>query len=208
MQLKSRMGEAQRAHQIGGPKAGQAPHCPSGLIVGVRRQTSDVRQKAFTLVEILVVLVILGLAATFTTLGFQRLEDDRLTKQAGHLSGWLQQLSDSAMLDGAVYGARFDDNSRRLESSFYFNNRWWRMSGENTASEKLAGNLTLVLETDGREPDLSPPVGGGVRRQVPDILFLPSGLSLPETLRLEADDGRAAVVRRDPDGLYTWSLDR
>ena len=157
--------------------------------------------RGFSLVEVLVVLVILGLTATFTTLGFQRLEDDRLQKQAGHLSAWLQQLSDSAVLDGAVYGARFDAKSRRFRSEFYFDNRWWEMTGDGAASEALAGDFRLEIDEDrGRR--------AGTDRQpaMPEIIFMPTGLTVPESLRLEAADRRVAVIERDPDGLYTWRI--
>ena len=162
--------------------------------------------RGFSLVEILVVLVILGLTVTFTTLGFQRLEDDRLQKQAGHLSDWLQQLSDSAVLDGAVYGARFDAETRRFRSEFYFDNRWWEITGDGAESEALAGDFRLEIDTDKGSRAMTDRQGGNGKAAAPGIIFMPTGLTFPERLRLETADRRAAVIERDGDGLYTWRI--
>lgn len=82
------------------------------------------KQAGFSLVEILVVLVVLGLTATFATIGFQRLENDRLEKQAGQLSAWMQSVSDNAILDSAVYGIRLASNQQDLELAYFLDNRW------------------------------------------------------------------------------------
>ena len=84
-------------------------------------RSDGLRQTGFSLLEVLVVMVILGLTATFVTVGFERLENDRLERSAGRLAEWFQALSDEAVLNGAVYGARFD-TSGEFQPLFYFRN--------------------------------------------------------------------------------------
>lgn len=163
------------------------------------------KHRGFTLVEVLVVLVILGLTATFATLGFQRLESDRLQKQAGWISAWLQSVSDDAILNGVVYGAWLDSAGNRLEIAYFHDNRWWPVSGDGARSEAIDEGFTLYIDSaDGWRRILSYRKDRENGR--PAILFMPTGVSMPERLRIETDDQRAALIERDEDGLYAWSL--
>jgi len=161
--------------------------------------------RGFTLVEVMVVLVILGLTATFATMGFQRLEDDRLTKQVGHLSAWLQSVSDDAVLDSVVYGVWLSRDGRRLESVFYRDYRWWPLAAEQASSEELQEGVVITLEMDQRWQQLKQ-VEEDEAERVPDLVFLPTGLSLPGKLRLQDGDKRIAEIERDENGLFAWSL--
>jgi len=163
------------------------------------------KPQGFTLVEVLVVLVILGLTVTFTTLGFQRLEDDRLQKQAGHLSSWLQSVSDNAVLDSAVYGAWLNPAGDRLETGYYHNNRWWKVRGDEARSERIEEGFSLWIEDGDGWRALIPSSKKKVLKE-PDILFMPTGLSVPETFQLRQDHDRKALIERDENGLYTWGL--
>lgn len=149
--------------------------------------------RGFTLVEMMVVLVILGLTATFATLGFQRLENDRLEKQAGQLGAWLQGMSDNAVLDGAVYGAWYDRAENRLRAGYFFRHRWLRLDGSGFASPALGDDTRLLLaDADGDRPD---------------ILFLPVGMTSPERFELrERAGGRGASIERGDEGVFTWRI--
>ena len=155
------------------------------------------------------VLVVLGLTAAFATMGFQRLESDRLTRQAGELSSWLQNLSDSAVLDGAVYGAWLSADGERLESAYYYNHRWWQVDGDALASEKLADGVSLSLRAGDDKRRWQPlvPATSVAGEREPAVIFLPTGIAIPDTFRLEDGERRIATVARDENGLYTWSLE-
>lgn len=166
------------------------------------------RVNGFTLVEVMVVLVILGLTATFTTLGFQRLEDDQLKKQAGYLSTWLQNLSDNAVLDGAVYGVWMAADGDRLESGYFYNNRWWKVTGDEAYSEVISDNVELFKASSSGWQQIRPvakDTDNDADDRRPDILFMPTGLSIPEKFELRESRERTAVIERDDNGLYTWS---
>lgn len=153
----------------------------------------------------MVVLVILGLTVTFTTLGFQRLEDDQLKKQAGHLSSWLQNLSDNAVLDSAVYGAWLAADGSRLETGYFYNNRWWTVTGDDASSAALSEQVALFKESSSGWKQILPAQENAEDR-LPAILFMPTGLSIPEKFELRDGEDRTAVIERDDNGVYTWSL--
>lgn len=163
------------------------------------------KARGFTLIEIMVVLVILGITVTFATLGFQRLEDDRLEKQAGHLSAWLQAISDDAVLDSAVYGVWLARDGKKLESAYFMANRWWSITGDNTRSETLDEGVEIALHSADGWKKLDAVAAEDIGR-IPAMVFLPTGLAQPDKLQLKGDDNRTAVIERDDDGLFTWSI--
>lgn len=158
-------------------------------------------ERGFTLVEILVVLVILAVTAAALSFGFQRLEADRVEKQAGQLTTWLQSISDDAVLDGAIYGAWLAEGDH-LSRGYYFANRWWPVKEDDIPLPQLGEGVALLAEADnGRY--LAVPRRS--REEGPNILFLPSGITEPDSFELKADD-RVATIERDEDGIFTWSI--
>jgi type II secretion system protein H len=161
----------------------------------------------FTLVEILVVLVILGLSVTFLTLGFQRLEDDRLEKQAGQFSAWLQNVSDEAVLDSAVYGIWQKPEKRDLQVGYFLDNRWWPVTGDDMAAPTLEEGTSLLLKQGNNWLPLKPQVDAPQFK--PDIVFLPTGMALPAAFQLREEvqkATRSASIERDEDGLFVWAV--
>ena len=160
--------------------------------------------RGFTLIEVMAVLVILGGTVTFLTLGFQRLESDRLEKQAGQLTGWLQAVSDDAVLDSAVYGVWYEPGGRLIRG-YYFGNRWWRLGDDDLGQPRLGDGLTLLTERgNGGFVVLEQQRETGMEA-VPDLLFLPSGLTEPDGFELR-EKRRAARIERNDDGIFTWSM--
>ena len=176
------------------------------------------KQAGFSLVEILVVLVVLGLTATFATIGFQRLENDRLEKQAGQLSAWMQSVSDNAILDGAVYGIRLASNQQDLELAYFLDNRWWQVTDKDMSPPNVDEDTELLINVGEK---WSPLPEYTDEYASPGILFLPTGMALPEQFRLVEQTGEQtgayasaqpgkgnpmAVIERDTDGRFTWSI--
>ncbi|MGD9660835.1 MAG: prepilin-type N-terminal cleavage/methylation domain-containing protein [Porticoccaceae bacterium] len=158
--------------------------------------------RGFSLVEILVVLVILGLAVVFVTLGFQRLENDRLEKQAGQLSAWLQAISDDAVLDSAVYGVWMAEDRQTLNVGFFFDNRWWPVKKADLGVPKIEEDAHFELDQGGKWLPLETTA---VDNPQPRILFLPTGMTLPERFQLRESD-RTARIERNADGIFEWSI--
>jgi general secretion pathway protein H len=168
------------------------------------------KQPGFSLVEILVVLVVLGLTAAFATLGFQRLENDRLEKQAGQLSAWMQGVGDNAILDGAVYGIRLSKDRQHLDVVYFMDNRWWRVAAEDMTPPSIDDETELLLKAGEKWSPLPTYTDDYAS---PGILLMPTGMVLPEQFRLVEKSGarggkndRIAEINLDSDGLFTWSI--
>lgn len=159
----------------------------------------------FSLVEVMVVLVILALTITFAIPGFERLESDRLEKQAGQLSSWLQGVSDNAVLDGAVYGAWLDSSGQRLHTGYFYNNRWWRVDDELFESPRLEKEAELLLGDGSQWRPLAP--GNDKETLRPALLFLPAGTTRPRHFELRLhNDPRRARIEQDADGMFVWRM--
>ncbi|MGV6807678.1 MAG: prepilin-type N-terminal cleavage/methylation domain-containing protein [bacterium] len=158
------------------------------------------KSRGFTLIETLAVLVIISVSVSLVTIGFQRLENDKLETSAGRLTGWLQNISDSAVLDGAVYGVSLDSQSSQLVTYYNLNNRWWLIADDDFRSPRIPGEFDLV--TDGAsswrafDTDENPQ---------PKMIFLPIGSVEPERLVLsDTSDERQAQIERDEGGFFSW----
>ena len=169
-------------------------------------RSDGLRQTGFSLLEVLVVMVILGLTATFVTVGFERLENDRLERSAGRLAEWFQALSDEAVLNGAVYGARFD-TSGEFQPLFYFRNRWWPLSDQ-VVGQPPAIDVSLRLEVHHRDRWVATGIERDDELPRPDVVFFPQGMVQPDQWRLTEDKGAgaSALVERNDDGLFLWQI--
>ncbi len=172
--------------------------------------------RGFTLIEILVVLVILGVTITFIALGFERLEQDRVTSKAAKLSSWLQNMSDTAVLNGGLYGAVIhsdvikrngvtsDAKKIRLEAISFYNYRWFGLKGDDLDQLNLAENTVLSIYRSKRwQPWISLDVSENYA--VPDVVFFPNGTVQPDRFRLSIGNDTASV-ERDKNGLFVWRV--
>ena len=67
--------------------------------------------RGFTLIEMLVVIVIIAVVVTAVSYSLSGVENTRFSQQSQRLSNWLQHVSDTAVLDGGVYGIRPELNT-------------------------------------------------------------------------------------------------
>ncbi|WP_269530755.1 type II secretion system minor pseudopilin GspH [Chitinimonas sp. BJYL2] len=159
------------------------------------RQTGSFRHGAgFTLIEILVVMVIVGIIVTLAAVRFGGSDQDALIREAERLSLLLEAARDEAIATGTTLG--FDAEDQQY--------RFWQQ-GQDYTWQPLSGNDTL------RPRELPVPVRLGdirVNRQPlvagQKVVFTPSGVNAPfeftisagaELRRLSADAlGRVAVA--------------
>lgn len=148
------------------------------------------------------VMVIIAVGAGLVSLGFDRLQDDPLERQASELSGWLQGLSDDAVLDGAVYGAWLSADGERLETGYFHGGRWWPLAAEDGQHLRLVRDVTVHLADGPGWQALVPAAPGDLR---PQWIFEPQGAVTPESIVLRGGEPpREARVERDEDGLFAW----
>ncbi|MCK9504720.1 MAG: prepilin-type N-terminal cleavage/methylation domain-containing protein [Porticoccaceae bacterium] len=158
--------------------------------------------RGFSLIEIMVVLVILSVTVVFVTLGFQRLENDRLETQAGQLSAWLQAVSDDSVLDSAVYGVWMAEDQQTLRVGFFLDNRWWLVEKADVVPPTIEQDIHFDIDQGGKWQPLAT---GAVANSQPQVLFLPTGMTLPERFQLREGERRARI-ERNGDGVFEWSM--
>lgn len=173
------------------------------------------RETGFTLIEILVVLVIIGVVLTFATLSVNPTgPGDRLDSASKRLLALVQDAADEAILSGNTIGLQIGDQSYRF---IRLTDRGWQVihsadsplrprhldddihldrmndNGHRNPHNRQADTLTLPASPiAGRQPG-EPAVKNNDNQQntqklaVPAALFLSSGELMPFTLELSAD---------------------
>lgn len=166
--------------------------------------------RGFTLVEVMVVLVIIAATAAMVSLGFDRLQQDRLEKQASELSSWLQALSDNAVLDSAIYGAWLSADQSRLVAGYYLDGQWWPLVDVDDQALRLQDDIIVLMEDETGWHELT--VSGAntnSQEQSPQVIFQPFGSVTPERFMVsEGEPQRSARIERDSDGIFSWQLIR
>ena len=99
------------------------------------------RQAGFTLLEVLLVAMLMGLVATAVTLSMGGARGDReLDKQARRFMAVLQQAQEYSVMDGRLVGLRVEDNGSQFMQRAAKDRKWQVMSGD-----KLLDRVELPL---------------------------------------------------------------
>ena len=117
----------------------------------MRAAPSARRQSGFTLLEVLLVAMLMGLVATAVTLSMGGARGDReLDKQARRLMATLQLAQEYAVMDGRLVGIRIEDNGWQFMQRQAKDRKWLALSGDKQLGPvQLAENMTLALELEG-----------------------------------------------------------
>ena len=150
--------------------------------------------KGFTLIEVMLVLLIIGIAGGVVVLGVSQSFDRRLDSQALKIVGWMESLSDRSVLEGGIYGFRVVDN--QLQAVSWFDHQWFLVEHEGIIElprdmlfdyledEQPTGFVSLNELQDAQESTSSDAVLERGRNGVylfrqdsiePMMVFLPSG---------------------------------
>lgn len=81
------------------------------------------RNSGFTLLEVMVVVVIVGLLAGFTALAINQASERPLRGEAERFADWLQMVADSALLQGVAYGLGESEEGWQL--LVFYRQQWW-----------------------------------------------------------------------------------
>lgn len=77
----------------------------------------------FTLLEVMVVVVIVGLLAGFSALALNQASERPLRSESERFADWLQMVTDSALLQGVAYGLAEQQGEWQL--LVYYRGQWW-----------------------------------------------------------------------------------
>jgi len=169
------------------------------------------RLAGFTLIEILVVLVIVGIIVAAALLSLGTLGDDRnLQTQARRLSTLLQMATDDATIQGRDFGIEVMTTSYRFVEHDPLLNQWFEVTDdemmrerkleEGTEFELVIEEHRVLLEDEARETESENEEVEGNRDltddYLPHILILSSGDASPFELRIVRSSDRAEVLVR------------
>ena len=106
------------------------------------------RDKGFSLLELLVVIVIISILFTFTTLAIRGTSPEELIQtEAQRLDRLLQLALEEAILKGQEYGLEFKPDSYRF--LLYFENTWQPLDNDDLLRERqLPQNMEFELEIE------------------------------------------------------------
>lgn len=138
-------------------------------------------QGGFTLIELMVVLIIIGLLASLAMTGLSGNHSNREVKEAAsNLRLLMQEASDRAVLDNQEIGLVMDDQGYSF-LVFDENEKTWRsMLKKPFSPRSFPETLTLVKHVDLDIPSMN---ASDESERIPDIVFFSSGEHTP--FRLE-----------------------
>lgn len=145
--------------------------------------------RGFTLLEVLVVLVLIGIITSFALLSAGRGLPERLAEEAQRLAALTQHQQQEALFNAEIQGIRFSDTGY----TFLRQNKrghWQPPTGAAALTEHdLPADMALSLWVEGQPVSLKNP------GQVPQVWLLPSGEATEFVAIFSAADEPVATVR-------------
>ena len=172
------------------------------------RKPSRRGEPGFTLIEILVVLVIVGIITSVAFLSFGILSDnDSLEREARRLSSLIELVSDEATTQGRDFGLEFMTAGYRFVEYDPLLDQWFEVLGDDYLTQRNLDEgveLELVLEErrvllHAEAEDIDEDDDNEQKRDLtddylPHILIMSSGDISPFELRLMRDVDRSEIT--------------
>ncbi|WP_323981386.1 GspH family T2SS minor pseudopilin variant ExeH [Aeromonas media] len=154
------------------------------------------RQAGFTLLEVLLVAMLMGLVATAVTLSMGGARGDReLDKQARRFMATLQQAQEYSVMDGRLLGLRVEESGWQFMSRNPKDRKWQALTGDKILGQvQLPEEMTLTVELEGfswrTDSDEKNEQGRDEKERTPQIFVFPGGELTPFMLTLsqQVDD--------------------
>ncbi|MFM5439808.1 GspH family T2SS minor pseudopilin variant ExeH [Aeromonas enteropelogenes] len=159
------------------------------------------RQSGFTLLEVLLVAMLMGLVATAVTLSMGGARGDReLDQQARRLMATLQLAQEYAVMEGRLVGLRIEENGWQYMQRAARDRKWQPIADDRQPSQiELPENMTLGLELGGfgwqPDPDEEHEQKRDEKERTPQLLIFPGGELTSFTLTFTQQDDEARYIR-------------
>ncbi len=142
------------------------------------------RQRGFTLLELLVVLVIIGMMASFAVLQIPDHGDKLVKEELERLRVLVRLAHDEAILDGGDFGLGFTDRGYAFYSLDEQSGKWSPLAGDRMLRPReFPETLKFGLTVDDQLVELKPELP-----KKPQVFIFSSGEMTPFTLSLGIDD--------------------
>ena len=148
----------------------------------MRRQPAARLASGFTLLELLVVLVIIGIISSMAVLSVKVLGGDHeMQQEAARLQAILTQAREEAMLVGSDIGLRLDARGYEFLRYNSRQERWDSVADDPLLRERaLPEGLNLTLRLENREVLMKPRAAGGAQQALlPQVVVQASGDLVP-----------------------------
>lgn len=179
--------------------------------VRISRIHAASNQRAFTLIEILVVLVIVGILVSLTMLSFGILGDERsLEREARRLGSLIELVNDDATTQGRDFGIEFMTGGYRFVEYDPLLDQWFEVIGddylrqrdldEGVEFELYLEERKVLLKADAAkieqsgEDDDDRPRRDLTDDYIPHVLIMSSGDITPFELRIERFADRSEIL--------------
>lgn len=158
------------------------------------------RESGFTLLEILAVVLIIGIIASFASLSINQNTSRVVEDEAKRLQGLLRIASEEAVLKGQELALQFRQKSYAFVK--LVDQKWQPVTDDKLLRERsIAEGIELELILEGVAMNLDD------EAQAPRILLLSSGELTPFELFLGSRDGDQYVLRGSLDGKLEMQKD-
>jgi general secretion pathway protein H len=162
----------------------------------VRLTSFRQRQAGFTLLEVLLVAMLMGLIATAVTLSMGGAKGDReLDKQARRFMATLQQAQEYSVMDGRLVGLRVEDNGWQFMTRAPKDRKWRALTDDKILGQvTLPEEMTLAITLEGfswrTDSDEKTERSRDEQERTPQVLIFPGGELTPFVLALsqQTDD--------------------
>ena len=156
-------------------------------------------EQGFTLLELLVVLLIVGIIVSFAGLSIGQRSSRVVHDEAERLNGLFQMASDEAVMDGRELAVEFaKDGYRFLELNQ--DNKWVSVEKDNLFREReLPPDIKLDLVIEGAEASFKD------KKNLPKVFVLSSGELTPFKLTLSVEGEQPYVLQGTSDGKLSLS---
>ena len=159
------------------------------------------RQAGFTLLEVLVVVVLIGIIVTFVVRSVgDGGRQERILREAQRLTALVELVGEESIIKSATIGLKFERGGYLF--LFHDGERWQEVERDDLLKpHQLDGMMEMELLVEGYSVDLEQVIPAEVveeRGPQPQVVFLPSGERTPFELALRYQDDESGYLLAVP----------